>query len=728
MNFRRVVTALAVLALFAGLASAQVIQPQAITCSVAAAAPTVRTEGLAERVGDIVLTCTGGPQPTANGAVDRATITVDYGAPITSKTDGGCAGTSAGCSEALLLIDEPNTVAAVPAPVTQGYGAANPAISGVCSTPNELASAAACVAYAEVVSSGGVQYWVMTQNAAAATPGPAPGNPAAFNAYQGQNGTGSSGNGITNTKVVFYYVPILAPYSTNVTRVYRITNVRVNATGLSAGATLTPTITIAPAAGAATTLSLASNNPTVATAQSSLTTSVTAVGGVSLCVSGQLNPSASQGKANVALITFTEKVANAFKPRNLALSTVPPAASTIYDSESGGANQNPGGVLGGVTGSFVLGTGTNQVTYSSYNSESGNVVSMGPTSITGGLASSWTRLKAVFANLDPKATYYVSLNPVIDYNTSMTPPTVGAGDQSQIPWAVLLTNGIQTPQGSGTSTGQETATFTGAGALAATAAGSIANPTLNPNTVTQVQVAPLLKTGSTSTGAEAVWEVTNKTPGTITSLTFAIFAVYANTSGNSPTVGNTATVTLGYAATTANSGTASSFIPRFSAPSGSSAFFNVVPCQTVLLFPYVTNYGAPNGYETGIAIANTSMDPFQTPQSVCTATGACQCTMNFYGTTGLAPTYTPTTKSQTFVDYGSQSATISAGTQISNTLTLLTGLSNFNGYAIAVCNFQFAHGFAFVETSKQTLGMGYLALVMQGNTRGQSLVGESFTQ
>jgi len=36
MNFRRVVTALAVLTLFAGLASAQVLPPQTLTCTVAA--------------------------------------------------------------------------------------------------------------------------------------------------------------------------------------------------------------------------------------------------------------------------------------------------------------------------------------------------------------------------------------------------------------------------------------------------------------------------------------------------------------------------------------------------------------------------------------------------------------------------------------------------------------------------------------------------------------------
>ena len=52
-------------------------------------------------------------------------------------------------------------------------------------------------------------------------------------------------------------------------------------------------------------------------------------------------------------------------------------------------------------------------------------------------------------------------------------------------------------------------------------------------------------------------------------------------------------------------------MPRFASQTTStnsaSTFFNVVSCQTALLFPYVTN---ASGYETGIAIDNNSMDPF----------------------------------------------------------------------------------------------------------------------
>jgi hypothetical protein len=60
-------------------------------------------------VGDILITCTGGPAPiTLGNPTDRATITVNFGVPVTSNQD--ATSTASGASEALLSIDEPNTV------------------------------------------------------------------------------------------------------------------------------------------------------------------------------------------------------------------------------------------------------------------------------------------------------------------------------------------------------------------------------------------------------------------------------------------------------------------------------------------------------------------------------------------------------------------------------------------------------------------------------------------
>src|SRR4051794_14518448 len=113
VSFRRIVLAIAMLALFTGLASAQVVAPGAgssggaLICTANVANPTqVRSEGYAELLGDIVISCTGGTAPIAGQPVPTANITVALNNTlVTSRifTSG------TGASEALLLIDEPGS-------------------------------------------------------------------------------------------------------------------------------------------------------------------------------------------------------------------------------------------------------------------------------------------------------------------------------------------------------------------------------------------------------------------------------------------------------------------------------------------------------------------------------------------------------------------------------------------------------------------------------------------
>ena len=61
------------------------------------------------------------------------------------------------------------------------------------------------------------------------------------------------------------------------------------------------------------------------------------------------------------------------------------------------------------------------------------------------------------------------------------------------------------------------------------------------------------------------------------------------------------------------------------------SLFTISPCSCNLLFPFVTNIA---GFDTGVAIANTSADPFGTSPQTGTVT------LNYYGTTsggGAAP-------------------------------------------------------------------------------------------
>jgi hypothetical protein len=110
------------------------------------------------------------------------------------------------------------------------------------------------------------------------------------------------------------------------------------------------------------------------------------------------------------------------------------------------------------------------------------------------------------------------------------------------------------------------------------------------------------------------------------------------------------------------------------------------------LFPFVTNQA---GFDTGIAIMNTTSDPFGTkPQSGI-------CTFYFYGQS--APPNYPTP----IIPSGNNTA---ASTYAFLASTIAPG---FQGYMISVCNFQLAHGYAFVsDIGAQKLAHGYLALVM----------------
>ncbi|HEV2446229.1 MAG TPA: hypothetical protein VGS58_09915, partial [Candidatus Sulfopaludibacter sp.] len=105
-DFRRILTALALVALFVGLASAQSGTTSAPVCTATSGVtPLVRPEGFTEQVGDIVITCTGGPQVAYGAALQQVNITVFMQQQVTSRL-------MAGASEALLLLDDPGAMPA----------------------------------------------------------------------------------------------------------------------------------------------------------------------------------------------------------------------------------------------------------------------------------------------------------------------------------------------------------------------------------------------------------------------------------------------------------------------------------------------------------------------------------------------------------------------------------------------------------------------------------------
>jgi hypothetical protein len=179
LDLRKLFLVLAVVALTLGAATTA--SAQAITCTVTANPLTVRDVGLAELVGDVLMTCTGGTPIAADQPVPVVNITLTLTTNITSRL------VADPLTEALLFIDDPQPGSQYPC--TGG--------SGIC-TP--------------IVSNGaGGAIWNTT-------------SPAPVNIFQGRKQNDNT--------IVFQGVPLNPPGSG--THLYRIKNVRAAISGFSA--------------------------------------------------------------------------------------------------------------------------------------------------------------------------------------------------------------------------------------------------------------------------------------------------------------------------------------------------------------------------------------------------------------------------------------------------------------------------------------------------------------
>lgn len=156
-------------------------------------------------------------------------------------------------------------------------------------------------------------------------------------------------------------------------------------------------------------------------------------------------------------------------------------------------------------------------------------------------------------------------------------------------------------------------------------------------------------------------------------------------------------------------------IPRFAnRPLAGGIQASISPCVTNLLFPWVTNVG---NFDTSLVVSNTSADPFGT------GTQSGKCTFYYFnggplGSGGLSTPPTTQPQPQT------TTATVAAGAYVVSNMLFNGGLQgdanpiapgSFSGYVIAVCNFQFAHGFAYItdrNAGSSTGSAGYTALII----------------
>jgi hypothetical protein len=336
-----------------------------------------------------------------------------------------------------------------------------------------------------------------------------------------------------------------------------------------------------------------------------------------------------------------------------------------------------------LTGAFSEGTPGNAT-----NAESNFLLN--GVSTTYGSADFATRVRIVFSALPTGVTIYVPTT--LPSNTTVTGTVLTTG---ATPTEVM--------QLTTATAGSETTAF-----AQATAATTSTLPGLSTLATGYATVAAFyggwFAPTVTAGGAEAVYEVTSQasvSPNTIESFSVPVLVTYsASPATGSPSLGST-TVTVDYAPISSVVTAASSPIPRFISTSANLTGFSIVGCFTNLLFPFVTNQA---GFDTGIAIAATSQDPFGT------ALQSGTCTLNFYGAGAPAAFTTPTVTAGTV--YTTLASTVSAG---------------FQGYMIAQCKFQYAHGFAFITDGfggpGRGLSEGYLPLILPTGTGGSRSAG-----
>jgi len=779
-DFRKWLFALAVVALLAGFtipASAQI--PTTPICSSQVATNYLaRAEGYTEQVGDLIVTCTGGIPTAAGIPVPQADITVTMSQNVTSRIT---AATSSGTFlDALLIIDEPNSAlnpavqilncGAPGAPENTTLGSSGPGVCEIISAGPTAGNSSPSTYNGALQTNTNPGCTVSTTNltsllgtvaAAGCT-----GHP---NVFQGRQGQAAN-------IVVFHGVPLDPPGTT--TRILRFTNIRVNANGAGiAQANQTSLITMSIASAGNSTLQIAVQAQAVATVEPSLsfaavfkntsfaqcisqakgllTASPEPIFGASAtCGSSSCNGAISsffQNNYATPTVRFSELFASAWKVKNVAYTVGALGGNGTYTGGVGGQNpyiypatspDNPAGVSVPDANQNVPGVSYFTESGFEFQSTAQNPATNPPpgfgtglfntisTSVTGdsypfadattginaaGTANAGTRLATSLQNIPNGLSLYVS--PIIflyRQGTSYVTPNANNGATG----VMVLTNTASDGSGS-------------------------YNPPSGPITATNQ---PLQLVSVSNGAALIVYEILFTDPFSLEYADVPIIVSYATQlSANAP-IGLPqpnviATAAGGYApfystsAATQASGTLP--IPRFIFNGSALNLFGIVKCSCNLLFPYVTQ--AP-GYDTGIAIANTTMDPYGTTNQF----GTVQ--MWYYGSLangGAAPGTQCTNTASPGTCPGT--TPVPAGQVLTYTLyngSAQWGLDNrgagFTGYMITQAQFQYCHAFAFigglgggpaVNSSTNGLSEGYLALVLDAGTfiRGSSQ-GESLGQ
>jgi len=479
-----------------------------------------------------------------------------------------------------------------------------------------------------------------------------------------------SGRQNSASSVVFLGVPIDAP-GTAGTRVIRVTNIRGNAFQLGVSSTLVPTqITMFIAVNGSQQVTI--NNPTQTVAFIQLGLLVDNKSHSFLQCNDNnaqlIGVDSAPTPASDFSIKVTEGFASSFKRRNIGLTTDGTHAPATF------AQNVPGFPYNTETGFYApsLFTATTNV----------------------GLADTGTRILLRFNNLGAGVRIFVpTATPLNNPGGSAdnvllcaTPANCSAPPQPPNPIAAGLPFGQMTLVSADVN-GSSPGAYTAVSGTAFTAvSGGVTGP---------VNLAEINYSGTTG---YATYEVVNSDPNVPEFAFIDVFVAFISNTGQSLPAPGSGTLSVSFAPLS-NVGVASSTdpIPRFGDSSQPRAAFDINLCTCDLLFPFVTNQA---GFDTGIALANTSLDPFGTaPQ---------QGTVKLYyfgGTAGGGAAPPPFVTD--VVPAGQELIfNLSSGGNFS-----VPAVPGFEGYIISVANFQYCHAFAFIsDVGAQRLAEGYLAI------------------
>jgi hypothetical protein len=695
------VTALAVVTTTASsvFAQNQPSVPQANSCSIQGVPTLMRYQGLTEYIGDIVVTCVGGTPtlkgvqvPTVNFQVDLLNQT-----NFTSRLLGQNIPANNGgfpLNEAILAINEPVPVSGFQNPSNAGQSSPYGVIhQSICPDSN---TSGACLNTGN--GNGG---W---GNGSSGSSYAAPDN---YNVYQGYLHTGGSAPS-SNKEVRFDGIPYDPPGSTG-TIEFRITNLRIDATYFSGAgpgiqvpvyATVTITGTQPPAVNG-------SNSPLVGYATNGIVAPAPYEIRSKIC-----------GDAQDFVVPIQEGFASSFKRRTWYtdnFTSPEPQTTAGSAANTSHSTQNI----------FSYGYFTESNWYDNY----GEVGLIHPEAV--GLATNGTRLYITLSNINPGVTVtapaYAGLfggTPLVGTEGTAY-PTVSHYDGNPsdpllpTPSGILYLVGMSPPYPSDYS--------------------GYLNTTTDATPITFTSAA-----GSTST--TFVYEVITSDPAYIETAYVDFATDYAKglstpipplvlssqvgfaPIGVTPTVGDVPdSVPIGVNA-----------YPRFVQGQGPvQPDWFLSPCQCDLLFPYVVTNSE---FETGMAIANTSADPYGTTRvpgyvelfyyeanlnKAGTPSGpigndGTRSDFTYTTTNWIAPGdqflyvvgygSTTTSANNPGVGFATPKPTVGADAGI-------PGVPGFEGYIFAVTSFQYCHGYAFIQTRDNGLAEGYLPLVVDEGDR-----------